>query len=443
MIKLIKATYLTQRFFIILTILSLLYFFSYFWNPLYIICSLAFFAFIAIILIDFLMLFMKKSIDGKRNVPEKLSNGDENLIEISIANNYNFKVFVEIIDEIPPIFQIRNFLIKLKLEPKKTTSVNYGLIPKERGEYIFGKLNIFVSTKFGLFQRRYVFDVGAVAKVYPAFLSMKTYEFKAISNRLKDLGIKQIRRLGHTMEFEQIRNYIRGDDYRTINWKATARKNEIMVNQFEDERSQPVYSIIDMGRNMKMPFAGMTLLDYAINSSLILSRIAMLKMDKAGLITFNENIQTSIPAGNRPEQMNKILESLYNQTTGFLEPNYEMLNSFVKLKINQRALIILYTNFESLNGMSRNFKYLQSISKSHLLLVVFFKNSELFELINTKADTIKQVYNKIIAEQFAFEKRSIVKELKKYGILSILTAPEDLNVQVINKYLEIKARRLI
>jgi uncharacterized protein (DUF58 family) len=443
MIKLIKATYLTQRFFIILTLLSLLYFFSYFLGILYILSFIAFIAFCSILAIDFLMLFLKKSIEGKRNVPEKLSNGDENQIEIFLTNNYNFKSFVEIIDEIPQVFQIRDFLIKLEIDAKQTTSVHYSLIPKKRGEYNFGKLNIFASTIFGLLQRRYVFDVGAVAKVYPAFLSMKTYEFKAISNRLQDLGIKQIRRLGHTMEFEQIRNYIRGDDYRTINWKATARKNEIMVNQYEDERSQPVYSIIDMGRNMKMPFAGMTLLDYAINSSLILSRIAMLKRDKAGLITFNENIQTSIPAGNRPEQMNKILESLYNQTTGFLEPNYEQLNSFVKLKINQRALIILYTNFESLNGMSRNFKYLQSISKSHLLLVVFFKNSELFDIINNKAENIKQVYNKIIAEQFAFEKRSIVQELKKYGILSILTAPEDLNIQVINKYLEIKARRLI
>ena len=132
----------------------------------------------------------------------------------------------------------------------------------------------------------------------------------AVSNRLQEAGVKRIRRLGHSMEFEQIKEYVRGDDYRTINWKATARKDGLMVNNYTDERSQQIYCLINKGRVMKMPFAGMTLLDYAINASLVLSNVALVKQDKAGLITFAENLDTFILADKKPTQMNLLLETL-------------------------------------------------------------------------------------------------------------------------------------
>src|SRR5690606_29643392 len=103
-----------------------------------------------------------------------------------------------------------------------------------------------------------------------------------------DYGIKKVRRLGHTMEFEQIKDYVLGDDLRTINWKATAKKNQLMVNQFQDEKSQPIYTIIDKGRVMEMPFSGLSLLDHAINSSLAISNVALKKHDKAGVFSFSK-----------------------------------------------------------------------------------------------------------------------------------------------------------
>jgi uncharacterized protein (DUF58 family) len=216
-----------------------------------------------------------------------------------------------------------------------------------------------------------------------------------------------------------------------------------MVNQFQDEKSQPVYSVIDKGRVMRMPFDSLSLLDYAINASLVISNVAIKKQDKAGIFSFSKKVENRVVAERRTSQMNLILESLYNINTDFFESDFGRLYADIKRNITQRSLILLYTNFETLDGLHRQMPYLKGIAKSHLLVVIFFKNTELNNLIIEKAETIQQAYDKVIAEKFAFEKRLIVNELKKYGIYSILTSPKDLTIDTINKYLEIKARGLL
>ena len=269
---------------------------------------------------------------------------------------------------------------------------------------------------------------------------MRRYQLLALSNRLQEVGVKRIRKLGHSMEFEQIKEYVRGDDYRTINWKATARKESLMVNNYTDERSQQIYCISKKGRVMKMPFGGLTLLDHAINSSLVLSNVALVKQDKAGLITFAQNLDSFIPADKKPTQMNLVLETLYKQKTEFLEPDFEKLFSVIRSRISHRSLLVLFTNFESLESLQRELPALKKIARYHLLLVVFFENTELKSLQESKAAKVEDIYIKTIAEKFAYEKRLMVKELHKHGILSILTSPENLTVNTVNKYLELKTR---
>src|SRR5690606_18540657 len=201
--------------------------------------------------------------------------------------------------------------------------------------------------------------------------------------------------------------------------------------------------VIDKGRTMKMPFNGLSLLDYAINASLVISSIALKKQDKAGLFSFSKKVENMVAAERRNSQMQYVLEALYNIKTDFFESDFSRLYTSIKSHITQRSLLLLYTNFETLDGLDRQLPYLKAIAKSHLLVIIFFKNTELDSLINDKAQTIQQVYDKVIAEKFAFEKRLIVNELKKYGIHYILTTPENLTVDTINKYLEIKARGLL
>ncbi|SFD19838.1 DUF58 domain-containing protein [Algibacter pectinivorans] len=442
--KLFKPFYIQPRFFYTGIAIVVLFALSYFIPVLFNVAQLSILVLILLFIVDFLIVFMgKHKIDATRNLPDKFSNGDKNQIHIDITNNYPFTIYLEVIDEVPEQFQIRDFKIKESVTSRKTRSIQYHLKPTERGEYYFGDLNVYASSVLNLVAKRFTFNGGTMVPTYPSFKQLKKFELLNINKNALEYGLKKVRRLGHSMEFEQIKDYVLGDDLRTINWKATAKKNQLMVNQFQDEKSQPVYSIIDKGRIMKMPFNGLSLLDYAINATLVMSNVVLKKHDKAGMLSFSKRIENVVVAERRSSQMQLILEALYNVKTDFFESDFSRLYASIKRHITQRSLILMYTNFETLDGLERQLPYLKAISKNHLLVVVFFKNTELNNLINNKAETIEQVYDKVIAEKFAFEKRLIVTELKKYGIYSILTTPENLTIDTINKYLEIKARGLL
>lgn len=417
---------------------------GHFFHLFYIVGKLTFTIFVALLFIDMLLLYVTRNgISAQRTAPERLSNGDENHIKIFIRNNYLFPIFANIVDEIPHQFQIRDFFYSLKLNNGEEKILEYNLHPVKRGEYSFGKLNVYVITLIGFVNKRFRFGEEKLVPVYPSFIQMRKFELLAISNKLTEAGIKKIRKVSTNNEFDQIREYVKGDDYRTINWKATARKSEYMVNQYQDEKSQQVFSVIDMGRTMKMPFERMTLLDYAINASLVISKIAMYKQDKAGLLTFSKNIHTMLPAERKNNQMLTILDVLYKQTTNFDEANYELLYATIKRNIKQRSLLLLYTNFEGLTSLNRQIKFFKQINKNHLLVIIFFENTEIKKVLKDKPIDVEGVYVKTIAEKFAFERKQIVKELQKNGIHAILTEPKNLTVNTINKYLELKALGLI
>jgi len=386
---------------------------------------------------------------GRRVLGDKLSNGDDNEVQLYLENRYRFGLRVEVIDEIPHQFQRRDVLFKASIQPGQTQVITYQLRPTKRGEYEFGAVNVYAASPLGLVRRRFRFDQNRTVPVYPSFLQMRQYELLAIHNRLTEVGVKRIRRVGQSMEFEQTRPYASGDDPRNINWKASARRatgggnDTLIVNHFQDERAQQVYCLIDKGRVMRMPFEGLSLLDYAINATLVMSNIALIKHDKAGLVTFSNKPGATVPAERRPGHMRTILEVLYHQKTQYLETDYERLYATVRAKIKQRSLLILFTNFETLQGMQRQLPYLRGLSKAHLLLVVFFENTELRTYLDAPAESTADVYNQTIAEKFQQEKRQIVLELQRYGIQALLTPPQLLTVNTINKYLEFKARGLI
>ncbi|MET3026707.1 DUF58 domain-containing protein [Flavobacterium sp. UW10123] len=442
--KFIKSLYLNNFFFYVLIGIIGLFVCAFIFPNMYHAVWLLVLGLITFLGLDILLLYLARTgLEAERIMPEKLSNGDLNPIKINLKNHYTFPVSVKIIDEIPFQFQVRNFKIVKTIKAATQKEIGYDLRPTERGEYYFGSLNIYVSSPLRLISRRFTFDKDQMVPTYPSYIQLRKYDLIAFSNNLFQYGIKKIRRTGHTMEFEQIKEYVQGDDLRTLNWKATAKRNSLMVNQFQDEKSQSVYMAIDKGRVMQMPFDGLSLLDYAINSSLVLSNVILKKQDKAGLFSFSKKVENRVFAERRGSQMQKILEALYNVKTDFFESDYSRLYVDIKKNINQRSLIILYTNFETMDGLNRQLPYLKGIAKSHLLVVVFFSNTELNSIINKKTTTIQEVYDKVIAEKFMFEKRLIVNELKKYGIHSVLTQPENLTLDAINKYLEIKSRGIL
>ncbi len=441
--KFFKKLYLEQYFFYYIIAIIVLFAVSYVFPSLFNVTKMLLFALFVFTLVDIFILFIaKKGIKALRILPEKFSNGDDNPIEIHINNYFTFPIFTKVVDEIPFQFQKRDFSIAYKIKASTSKEFKYDLRPTERGEYWFGKLIVYVQSPLRLVSKRFDFEDKKMITTYPSFIQLQKFDLMAMAYR-NEFGIKKVRRIGHTMEFEQIKEYVLGDDIRTINWKATAKRNQLMVNQFQDEKAQPIYSIIDKGRVMKMPFNGLTLLDYAINSTLVISNITLKKQDKAGMLCFSKKVENRVVAERRTSQMNLILETLYNVKTDFKESDFSRLYADIKKNIKQRSLLFLYTNFETLDGLDRQLTYLQAIAKQHVLVVIFFINTELETMLNDKTENVKDIYQQTIAEKFAYEKRLIVKELKRRGVYSILTKPNNLTVDVINKYLEFKAKGVI
>jgi uncharacterized protein (DUF58 family) len=442
--RLFRHLYLTNRFFLVAASIVVVFILSFVVGWGLFIPKLLFYLFLALIVTDGLLLFrVNRGMNGERTAPDRLSNGDDNDIRLDLENFYTFPVSLRIFDELPHQFQKRDLEFNSAMTPGERKSIRYKLRPTKRGEYSFGSVNVLASSPLGVLSRRFSFSGDKLVPVYPSYLQMRKYELLAISNRLTEFGIKKLRKIGQNQEFELIKEYVSGDDIRTINWKATARKSRMMVNQYQDERSQQVYSLIDKGRVMQMPFEGLSLLDYAINACLVISNIAIKKFDKAGLVTFQDKVGTMLPASRRNNQMSVIQEVLYHQKTAFRESDFSRLHGHIQTKITQRSLLLLFTNFESLFAMERQLPYLRSLARRHVLVVIFFENTEMKSLLEEPADSIKEIYYKAVAEKFSYEKKVIVKELQRNGIHALLTTPQKLTVNTINKYLELKARNLI
>jgi uncharacterized protein (DUF58 family) len=430
--------------FLLITIVITLFVFSYNYVYLFPLARFALVVVCSLLTADGIVLYLSgNTILANRFVHNQLSLGDEQPVKIKVFSKMRIPVFLEVIDEAPYQLQLRNLKLKTQLNPGETKSLSYLIKPLDRGIYEFGNIHIFISTPLNLIQRRITISAKKTVSVYPSVIQMRKYELQVFSKLSLSQGIKRVRRLGHSNEFEQIKNYVQGDDYRSINWKATSRKNELMVNQYEDEKSQQVYCIIDKSRSMQMPFSGMTLLDYAINSALVISNIALRKYDRAGLITFSNKIGSRLKSESNSTQIKRILEILYKQKTHFLESNYELLYHAVLKTIKGRSLLLLFTNFESHYALQRALPVLRKLNKQHLLVVIFFENSELVNITQIPANSLKDIYTKTIAQNLIFEKKLMVYELKNLGIQCVLTSPEKLSVDTINKYLELKSRGMI
>lgn len=401
-------------------------------------------AFTLVLCVEYFMLFHKKNgIISERIIGDRFSNGDANEVIIKIQNNYGFSCDLLIIDELPFQLQERSFLMTDSLSKYSKKNTQYLANPKERGIYEFGAINIYVSTLTKIIRKKYTFSANQKVAVYPSFLNLRKYELFASKTALLPNGIKRTRKIGQSSEFEQIKEYVLGDDLRHVNWKATAKSQHIMVNHYQEEKAQNVYLLIDKGRTMKMPFDGMSLLDYAINASLMLANISIKKQDKAGLWTFDKKTDTFLKADNKTLQLRRIIESLYSITTDFKESNYEYILSESLKKIQKRSLLILFTNFETVDALKRQLPYLRALAKKHVVLTIIFENTLLDEIYSKKINSTKDIYIQTIASKLVHEKHLIIQELQLHGIKTIYTKPADLSINLLNKYLEIKQQEII
>ncbi len=439
-----KSIYLHPNFYRYFAGLIVLWVAAEFWNflaaPVYLISA----AYALVLALELIILYRQKNgLQAERICGERFSNGDDNKIQIRIISNYYNRISLKLIDEVPEQFQWRDNSFDLVLEAAETKSIVYYLKPVKRGPYRFGALRLYASLLSHSIQRGYKIPAEQEVKCYPSFLELRKYELIAFSDRLQRSGEKKVRRISISREFEKIDRYVEGDDYRRINWKATARSAQLMVNHYRDERSQNIVAAIDKGRTMRMPFGGLSLLDHAINASLVLADISLKKSDRPGLVTVQHRVEGQVYPENRNNQLQRIMEALYAEKTSYKETDFRALYRWSTYRLKERSLMMLYTNFETVEAMRRQLPYLSLINRKHRLLVIFFLNEEVEDVSLDDAPDLRSIYRKGLAEDMILEKRRIATALQKVGIQTLLTRPADLRVEVINKYLEMKNRGLI
>jgi len=437
----LRELYLHQNLFYALAagVLVMLFSYSFDWLWNVALASLALVGFYALVQI-MVLFFSSPHVDTSRELPDILSLGDEQPIKLKVKNQSKLALHIQLTESLPYQLGVRKAEHNLSLKPEEDSIIKYSIRPTVRGVHEFGDYFCFISFWWPVIERRLVNRCSEKVAVYPSITQMKKFELYASKRLSNEIGVKRTRRIGHGAEFEQIKQYVNGDDPRTINWKASARTGHVMTNHFQEEKSQPVYQIIDTSRVMRMPFNELTLMDYSINSALALSNIILKKGDKTGLLTFDKRVNTVLEANNSSKQLKFMLRELYNQKISQNEANYQMLFYSTRKYISKRSFLILYTNFQSIYALERSLAELKAMSKRHLLLVVLFENTEVTNFSKKRARDLNDIYDKTIAMNVIREKKLIHAELERQGIMNISVTTETLTADVINKYLEVKSK---
>ena len=432
--------YLGTRFFVLLAAAGVLGAVG-FWYPGAFYLGVALIVVLLLLTISdsYLLFRAAQAVSAVRKPPQVFSLGDELQVQVLLHNASTQNLRLTLIDELPDQLQIRDQGIPVRITAGEKLALEYGLCPTIRGVHTFGNLNLFLQTRYALAERRLVIAHAQEVAVYPSIVQMKQFALRAHETVLVG-GQRRPRPVTKSYEFDQIKEYVRGDDLRSVNWKATARRGELMVNKYAVERAQRIYSVIDKGRTMLMPFGGLSLLDYAVNASLALSNVILRRDDRAGLITFSDKLGDVLTADSKPDQLRRILETLYRQREREGESDYDLLYYATRRFLPSRSLLLLFTNFESNTALDRVLPILRRIGRNHSLVVVLFENTEIADLLEPPAADIEEVYLKSTARRYVQERQLMAARLRQNGVQVVLTRPEELTGNVIAKYLELKGR---
>ena len=277
-------------------------------------------------------------------------------------------------------------------------------------------------------------------KVYPNVLEVRKYDLLARKGLLFELGLRQARMFGVGTEFERLREYNTDDEFRRINWKATARFGKPIAVEFETERSQYVVSVIDTGRLMRPPIGELAKLDYVINASLLLSYVASLKDDHIGMLTFADEVGTYLAPRRGKSQFYRMLEALYNVQFQPVEADYARALSYLSLKHKRRSLIVLFTDLATLEASRPLIANLGRLAQRHLPLCVTISDPNITHLSGQPVRDSTAVYQRAVAEMLLDERQVILDTLNRHGVLTLDVPADKLTVSLINTYLELKGK---
>jgi uncharacterized protein (DUF58 family) len=312
--------------------------------------------------------------------------------------------------------------------------------PAQRGDYEWGDINLRYPSTLGTFTRQARYPAAQTVRVYPNVLDVRKYDLLARKGLLTELGLRNAKVFGAGTEFERLRDYTPDDEFRRINWKATARRNKPIAVEYETERSQHVICVIDTGRLMRPPIGQIQKLDYAINAALLTSYVASLRGDQIGLLTFADEVGAYLAPRKGRSQFYTMLELLYNVQGEPVESDYSRALAYLSVKNKRRSLIVVFSDLVTLDAAQPLIAHMSRLAQRHLPLLVIMNDPNIVRLAAPQPESSAAVYERAVAEQLLDERRVILDTLHRAGVLTLDVPADKLSVAVINKYLELKTR---
>ncbi len=381
-----------------------------------------------------------------RQHDERLSLAAYNPITIAIElrrGTYPLAIWVR--DEPPVAFQVSEVarILWAQVTPRVVQTVTYTVYPPRRGDYRFGDLHLRWESLLGLLRKQHTMPAAEPVKVYPNLADIKKYDLLLRRNRLWELGLRNTRLLGSGAEFERLRDYLPDDEYRRINWKATARRGKPISVEYETERSQHIMVLLDVGRMMRSPIGDVAKLDYAINAALLLAYVAAQKGDKIGLLAFADDVQLWIAPRSGKQQFHRLLEQLYRLESSAIEPDYAQAFSYFATKQHKRTLVLVFTDLTGSISTDMLVAQMGRIRRQHLPLLVTMRDPTVQRLADQPVADSATLYQRTVAEQLLDERQLTIEHLTQAGILTLDVPADQLSIAVVNRYLDVKARNQI
>ncbi|MBI1279403.1 MAG: DUF58 domain-containing protein [Anaerolineaceae bacterium] len=398
----------------------------------------------------------------ERHNDQKLSLGVANPVTLEIDSRAVRPLTLIVRDEPPIGMAITNTSEELKLKgvpggrlfisPRETQNLPYHIRPVKRGDFQFGDLNLRWGGPIGLYVRQAVYKMSAPVKVYPNIYEIRRYELLVQRDQLTEMGLKNVRLRGEGTAFESLRDYTPDDPYRTINWKATARRGKPISTNYEPERSQRVVILLDVGRMMRSVIRvddpdgeawNMAKVDFVINSILLLSYVASRKGDQVGLLVFADQIMQYIPPAPGNAHFQKLLEAMYALNSQPVEADYARAITYLRAKQKKRSLVILFTDLSGTRASEKLLSNMPRLAPQHVPLLVTIRDPVL-DIEAAQAPTQSDaLYRRAVAEQLINERRLLLDNLQRRGVLTLDVDAAHLSVDVVNRYLQLKRRSVI
>jgi uncharacterized protein (DUF58 family) len=394
---------------------------------------------VVILAIDYYLTEDEGNIHIQRLGQDSLSIYEREAISFEVYNSSNRKLYIELKDEMPEFhFNTEGTLMKGEVLPREKKVFTYTVTPTKRGAFLFKTLHVKYQGKLKFCMKLFKVRMDREYKVYPNLKNLRKYRLSICNNRMFRQGKRSLRMLGRGSSFESLREYVYGDEYRKINWSATARASKPIINQYEPEKNQHVYMLIDTGRPMSYTVRGYRKLDMVVNTALILSDVVNQNDDKSGLLIFNTGVSNMIAPGKGVGHRNKILEALYHIDYTKDTSNYEEAFFYLKKKERHRSIMFLFTDFDTVEEAENMMKSLAVISRNNIVVLILIKNEKLEALAAQEIKNNKDLFDKGVAIELLQERKRIMEVLNRRGVLCVECPAEKIEYTVINKYIQVK-----